>query len=96
MKIKSSCHRDILKVPVLDTGLHILRLLRLMPLLSYCRLGLCHGLLQFLLLSAADHTVRAGMELSGQWVLGSLTVVGLEVLGVLLVLDMLVVLDRSF
>ena len=43
----------------------------------------------------ADHTARAEMELFGQRVLGSLSVVELEVPGVLLVLEMLMVLDRS-
>ena len=43
----------------------------------------------------ADHTAGAEMGLFGQRVLGFLSVVGLEVLGVLVVLEMLMVLDRS-
>ena len=69
-------------------------LLRLVSLLTCYKLGLCHDLL--LLLSVFDHAAGVGTELFGQWVLGSLYVVGLEVLGVLLVLETLVVLDRSF
>ena len=42
-----------------------------------------------------DPTAGAGMELVGQWSLGFLYVVELEVPGVLLVLAMLAVLDRS-
>ena len=97
-KINGSGYSDILMVPVLDIGLHILLTLYLLPLLllsSRCRLGLCHGLLQFLFSSAADHAAGVGEGLFCQRVLGSFSVVGLEVLGVLLVLEMLVVLDRS-
>ena len=46
--------------------------------LTCCNLVLCHDL--FLLLSVIDHAAGVGMELFGQWVLGSLSVVGLEVL----------------
>jgi len=41
-KDQGNGYSDILKVPALDTGLHILLLLRLMPLPPCCRLDLCH------------------------------------------------------
>ena len=82
-KINGSGYSDILMVHVLDIGLHILLplcLLLLLPLSSRCRLSLCHGLLQLLPSSAADHTAGVEEGLFCQRVLGSFSVVELEVL----------------
>ena len=84
-----------LKVPVPDTEPHTLLLLHLIPLPPCCELGLCQNLLWVSLLSVLDHAAGVEMELFGLQVLGSFLAVELEVPGVLLVLELLVVLDNS-
>jgi len=83
------------RVFVPDIGLHILPLLHLMPrllLLTNYRLGP----FQLLSFSIIDHAAGPRVKFFCQRVLVSFSVVGLEVLGVSLMLEVLVVLDKSF
>ena len=80
------------RVPVPDIGLHILPLLHLTPRLLLLK-NYKLGLFQLSPLSVTDRAARVRVGLFCQQVLGFFSVVGLEVLGVLL---MLKVLDRSF
>ena len=94
-EVRVCCYSGILKVPAHDTELHTLLLLHLILLLPCCELGLCHNLLWVLLLSVGDHIAEVEMGLFGLRVLGSFSVVELEVPGVLLVLEVLVGLGNS-